>query len=658
MVEPDAPYLHDIPLEQAQARLLAALTAAGLDGPLAHETIPLDERALGRVLAEPVWALSSSPHYHAAAMDGFAVRAADTAEAGPATPVGLGVGTRVRYVDTGDPLPGDCDAVIPIEQTEALNESGGLASDLRSPAAIRIRAAVAPWSHVRPLGEDMVATQLVLPGGAVLRPPDLGAIAAAGHDRVGVVRRPRVAILPTGTELVSPGPDLLPGQIPEFNSIVLAAQVNAWGGQAIRLPSVPDDLDAIREAVRAAAADCDLVLLNAGSSAGAQDYSAAVVRALGQLLVHGVAVRPGHPVILGLLTVAGRDVPLIGVPGYPVSAAMTGEIFVEPLLARWLGRPAGEPQQIEARLTRKVTSPAGDDDYLRVALGVVGGRTLAAPLPRGAGVISSLVRADGIVVLPRGVQGAEAGETVQVRLYRAPAEVERAIFCVGSHDLLLDLLAQFLSGMNRRLVSSNVGSQGGLIALRRGEAHLAGAHLLDPATGTYNLPAIHSYLPGVAVRVVALAERQQGLLVRRGNPLQLTGLADLTRPEVAFINRQPGAGTRVLLDYHLDLKGISLVDIRGYNQVEYTHLGVAAAVASGRADCGLGIAAAARALDLDFLPLFQERYDLVIPLEYAGSELLAPLIALLADANFRSAAAGLPGYDLAHMGKCIAEVLT
>jgi putative molybdopterin biosynthesis protein len=311
--------------------------------------------------------------------------------------------------------------------------------------------------------------------------------------------------------------------------------------------------------------------------------------------------------------------------------------------------------EVDASLTRKITSPAGDDDYIRVAVGRVGEKLLAAPLARGAGVITSLVRADGFLVLPRGEQGAEAGQKVRVRLVRSQSELEKTIFCIGSHDVILDLLAQFLAEHDRRFVSSNVGSQGGLIALKRGEAHLAGSHLLDPATGEYNLAALRQYLPGVPIRLIALVEREQGLMVKRGNPKEIKNLVSLIRPEVRFVNRQRGAGTRVLLDYHLNLMGIPASQIRGYNQEEYTHLGVAAAVASGRADCGLGIPAAAQALDLDFLPLFRERYDLVIPKEYAASPLLVPLFEIIAGTPFRAAVSQLPGYDVKEMGKLILE---
>jgi len=352
---------------------------------------------------------------------------------------------------------------------------------------------------------------------------------------------------------------------------------------------------------------------------------------------------------------ASHSIPIIGVPGYPVSAALTIDIFVEPLLAQWLGRRPNELPTETAILTRKLVSPAGDDDFVRVVVGKVGEKLLAAPLSRGAGVITSLVQADGLALIPRGTQGVEAGEQIQVRLYRSKAEIERTILAIGSHDLTLDLMAQFLAKEDRRLASANVGSQGGLIALRRGEAHLAGSHLLNPETGEYNISYIRQYMPNIPVKVIALVGRAQGLIVGKGNPKRITSLRDLTSHKVQFVNRQRGAGTRVLLDYHLKSMTISPESISGYLQEEYTHLGVAAAVASGRADCGLGIAAAAQALDLDFVPLFQERYDLVIPKQFADAELLAPLFDLLADSGFRTAVSQLTGYDVSVMGTVILE---
>jgi len=646
-------YLDDIPLEEARNRLKEKIQASGLWRILGVDRLPLDENLVGRILAETLWARISSPHYHASAMDGFAVKSDQTHGALETAPITLQYGEDTAYLDTGDPLPEWADAVVPIENVEPLNENGSSASDPRQPDAIQIRAAVSPWAHVREMGEDMVATQLVLPHGHKLKPVDLGAAAGSGYDMLDVARKPKVAVIPTGTELVYPGDPIRAGDIIEYNSIVLAAQVKEWGGEPTRFDNIPDDYQQIKSEVIKAALDHDLVLLVAGSSAGSEDYSAQIVEECGELLVHGVAIRPGHPVILGMIEGEERDTTIVGVPGYPVSAALTAEIFVEPVLAKWLGRIQAKPEEVTASITRKVNSPAGDDEYLRVAVGYLGDKALAAPLSRGSGVITSLVRADGLVVIPRGVQGLQAGDPVKVRLYRSRDQLESTIFVIGSHDLTLDLLAQFLSPHQRRLASVNVGSLGGIMALKRGETHLAGSHLLDPESGEYNLTYLKQHIPEIPLRVVTLAGRTQGLFLAKGNPKNIQGLEDLNRRDLKFVNRQHGAGTRLLLDYHLGELNIAPENVRGYDHEEYTHLGAAAVVASGRADCALGIEAASYALDLDFLPLYSERFDLLIPEEYARSELLAPLLDLLEDPKFRKAVAERPGYDVSQMGQVV-----
>lgn len=642
-------YLHDVALDEALAAWHAALDANGLLPPLDSETIPLTA-ALGRITAEPVWARISSPHYHASAMDGYAVRSEETRGATETSPKRLLIGEQAIPVDTGDPLPAGMNAVIMIEQTQPVVQE--------SEEHIEILAAVAPWSHVRPLGEDIVATELVLPANHRLRPQDLGAVAGCGHTTVTVYRRPRVAIIPTGTELVPPGSDLKPGDIIEYNSLMLGAQAEEAGCVVTRLPIVADDYAALRATVAAALATHDLVAVNAGSSAGSEDFTSAIVRELGTLCVHGIAIRPGHPVILGV----AQGKALVGIPGYPVSASVTFDLIVKPLLYRWQGQLPPDRPTVTATLTRKAQSPMGEDHFLRVTLGKVGERVVATPLAGGAGVLMSLVRADGVVAIPRFSEGHPAGEAVTVELLRPLRAIERNLVAIGSHDMTLDVLADQLRRRHPDLTlsSAHVGSLGGLLALQRGEAHFAGSHLLDEETGEYNVSYIQRLLTahGIPVVLLGFVNREQGLIVPKGNPQGLRDLDDLLRDDVMFVNRQRGAGTRVLLDVTLKQRGLDARRIRGYDRQEYTHLAVAAAVKSGAADCGLGILAAARALDLDYVPLFHERYDLVIPREHYTGPHLAPLLELLAEPRspFRAAVQALGGYDTAQMGTALAEL--
>jgi len=621
-------YLEDIPLEDALARLADVLRLCQRESPLAGEAVLLTD-ALNRVTAEAVYARLSSPHYHSAAMDGYAVRAEDTYGATETRPLLLAVGRQALAVNTGDPLPPGTNAVIMVEDVQELAD-----------ARIAIRAAVAPYQHVRAMGEDMVATELVLPANHRLRPFDLGALAGCGYHAVQVRRQPSVVIIPTGSELIPPGREPAPGQIIEYNSLVLRAQVIEAGGKAKIADIMPDDRIQLRQALKQAVEERpDLVLVLSGSSAGSRDFTAHIIREVGKLLVHGVAVRPGHPVIIGLV----GDTPVIGVPGYPVSAALTGEIFVQPLIRRWLGAQESPPVTVNATLTRKLTSPIGDDDFVRVTLAQVGERLLAAPLSRGAGVITSLVRADGIAHIPRFSEGMDAGKPVSVRLYRPMVEIVRCVLAIGSHDPMLDLLAQFMAERGQRFVSANVGSMGGLVALRRNEAHLAGIHLLDPETGDYNLSYIHEHLPDVPVRLVTFAHREQGLMVADGNPLAVESLDDLTR--LRFVNRQRGAGTRLLLDYELKQRGIAPEAVNGYEREEFTHLAAAAAVASGVVDCALGVRSAAQSLGLAFIPVGWERYDLCIPVAHEGHPGVVALLDLLHNDRFKHALGQQPGYD-------------
>ncbi|HEV2873706.1 MAG TPA: molybdopterin biosynthesis protein [Thermoleophilaceae bacterium] len=646
------PFIHDVPAAEAFAAWVDACRDAGCPERIEVVRVSLED-AVGRVTAEPVWARRSSPPFDAAAMDGIAVRAADTVGAGETSPLRLG---RDRYevVDTGDPMPPGRDAVVMREQVHWLGAGGE-----HDPADVELRTAAAPYQHVRSIGEDVSAAELLLPAGHRLRAVDVAAAGAAGMTDLAVRRAPVVAVIPTGDEIRPVGAELGPGELPDTNSLMLAAQASGAGCEVIRHEVVPDEPERIVEAVRGVAAAADLVIVIAGSSAGRDDHTADVVAEAGTLAVHGVAVRPGHPVVLGVVAGAGAGAsaptPILGAPGYPVSAALTFDIFAAPLLARLEGAPPPDWPRARARLARKLASNMGSDDWVRVRLGRVGGRLVATPLPRGAGVLTSLVRADGLLVVPAPLEGHHAGEEVEVRLLRGVGEIERTIVATGSHDLVLDLAASALRKRDPSLAlaSSNVGSLAGLAALRDGLCHVAGSHLLDPDTGDYTLPWIERLMPGHDLAVVRLTHREQGLIVAPGNPLGLAAIHDLTRPGLRYVNRQRGAGTRVLLDHLLSRERIQADDVDGYAREEHTHLAVAAAVAADRADSGLGVLAAARAFGLDFVPVTKEPYDLVMERAALDSELLAPLWDLLGSPAFRSEVDALGGYDTGEMGRRI-----
>ncbi|MBO8128335.1 MAG: molybdopterin biosynthesis protein [Peptococcaceae bacterium] len=630
-------YLSETPLEEALHNYMEFLRSEGALEPGLPERVDVRD-AVGRVTAEPVFARNSSPHFHASAMDGVAVRARDTFGASENNPLRLKIGDQAFPVDTGDPLPGDCDAVIMIEDVHYVAED-----------VIEIIAAAFPWQHVRVIGEDIVATEMIVPANHVIRPVDAGAMLASGVTEVKVYPRPVLTVIPTGTEVVEPGGDLKIGDIVEYNSTVLGAMAQEWGAAFERHAIVPDDYDRLKEAVSGAVENSDIVVINAGSSAGREDYTASLIRELGRVITHGVATKPGKPVVLGAI----NDKPVLGIPGYPVSAALAFQLFAKPVIYAKLGRVPAPPQTTEAVLSRRVVSPMGVDEFVRVKLGKVGDKIIATPLSRGAGLILTLVRADGILRVPRFNEGFEGGSTVKVELLRPLHEIEETVVVIGSHDIALDVLANYLKidYPQAGLSSAHVGSLGGLMALKRGEAHLAGTHLLDEETGDYNVSYIKRYLPGLQTVLVNLAYREQGFIVAPGNPKNIKDFSDLARSDVRFVNRQRGAGTRVLLDFHLKRKGIRPAGVQGYEREEYTHMAVAAAVAGGTADCGLGIRAAAQALGLEFVPVAEERYDLCIRADFWDSPHVQRLIKVIEKPEFRKAVENLGGYDLRDCGK-------
>lgn len=630
-------YLDNVSLEEAWALFRRRLAEAGWLKPGPREVVDVTA-AHGRVTAEPVYAKVSSPHYHAAAMDGVAVQAAATFGASETCPKRLRLGREAVYVDTGDPLPPGYDAVIKVEEVQELPDG-----------EIEIIDPAAPWQHIRTIGEDITATEMLFPENHRIRAVDVGAMISAGVQRVLVRHRPRVAIIPTGDEIIEDPQELAPGKILESNSWVQVALVSEWGGQAVRYQVVPDDLELLVQALGKALEEADLVVINAGSSAGREDFTAEAIARVGEVLVHGVAIKPGKPLILGL----ARGTPVVGIPGYPVSAYLNFNLFVRPLVYERLGLEAPAPTKVRATISRKVVSGLGAEEFLRVTVGKIGDRLVASPLARGAGVITSLVRADGIVRIPASSEGFSQGREVEVELLRPPDEIEKTVVVTGSHDVALDVLAACLRQRypGYRLTSAHVGSLGGMAAVKRGEAHMAGIHLLDGDTGTYNLPYVKRLLPGREVVLVRLVNRTQGLMVAPGNPKNIRGFADLARNDVRFVNRQRGAGTRILLDYELQRIGLKPEDIDGYERHENTHMAVAAAVAGGAADVGLGILAAARALKLDFIPVTQEEYDLVVPREHYETRPVQQVCAVIQSDDFKERVLKLGGYDVSETGQ-------
>ena len=612
--------------------------------PLATEKISVPD-AVGRVLAEPVYAQLSSPSFHLAAMDGVAVKAEITFGATAAAPKTLIVERDAFYVNTGNILPQNTNAVIMVENVNELDEK-----------RLEIEAPIFPWQNVRRVGEDIVATELLFPQNHLITPYCVGALLSGGVFSVMVKAKPRALIIPTGSELVDwrkPGfHDLKPGQVLETNSFVLGKLIEKCGAIYQRHAMVMDDTTEIKKALTAAVDEnYQLILVLGGSSAGSEDFAKTAIMDLGKIHIHGVTIMPGKPVIIG--TVANRTV--FGIPGYPVSAIIAFEQFVQPLLYALLGLPEPERETIEVQPTRKIASKLGVEEFLRVKLGKVGDRIVATPLPRGAGTITSLTEADGIIRIANHVEGINDSEMVSAELLRPLPSISRTIVIVGSHDNSLDVLANQLKIYHSELTlsSSHVGSMGGLMAIKRGVCHLAGTHLLDTEDGSYNISYLAKYLPDAAVKLVHLVQRDQGLMIPPGNPKGIKGIEDLGRQDLTFINRQVGSGTRILLDYKLKQLNIKTAAINGYQNEEFTHMAVAVSVLSGAADAGLGIYAAAKALNLDFIPVVTEQYDLAIALEYFETAPIKILLEIINSQEFKKQVQALGGYNTENTGKVI-----
>lgn len=629
-------YLTNVPLEQARREYLELLEHQGFEPQT--QVIPVYE-SCGRVTAEAVYAHICAPHYTASAMDGVAVCARDTFGATETTPVTLHP-EQFTVLDTGDPVPEGRDAVIMVEDL-VKNEDG----------SITIHAAAAPWQHIRQIGEDVCAGEMILPGHMTVTPAAIGAMIAGGVLELRVIRRPVVGIIPTGDEIIPPCTDPRPGDILEFNGSIFSAMVRQWGAEPVVYPIVPDDFDRIKAMVEKASDQCDMVILNAGSSAGREDFSAQVIRQLGQVLYHGIAIKPGKPAILGY---RGKTA-ILGVPGYPVSGIIVIEQFLKPLIEHWLKTAAQPEHYAQATLTRPVVSGLKYQEFVRVRVGAVGGRLMASPLSRGSGVVSSFMKADGILEVPQGLEGYEAGEEVTLRLLSPMEKLRNTLVVIGSHDPLLDELANMLHLGDPRLYmsSSHVGSMGGIMAIRRGEAHMAGCHLLDTADGTYNRSFIRKYFPKGDVKLVSCVGRQQGLMVARGNPLNICSFADISRQGIRYVNRQKGSGTRILTDYLCSREKVEPSDVYGYTREELTHTSVAAQIACGSADVGMGIYSAAKLYDLDFIPICIEEYDLIIPDHAWDSPMMQQLLTILRSDAFREKILSMGGYTVEHPGQVL-----
>ncbi len=626
-------YLNKVSLEEAKEKYLKLFTGKYMPG----EKIKVSE-ALGRVTAEPIFARRSAPGYFASAMDGIAVNAADTAGASERNPVILKRREQALTVDTGDLVPAGFNAVIKIEEVYETEEGN-----------YRIEKGVTPWHNVRSPGESVVKGQMILPINHRLKAQDLGAILEAGIYEITVRKKPVIGIIPTGTELVPPDIEPEEGQLTEFNSVMLSSQLNNWEALTHTSDIIPDNYEEIKEKFTSEHENNDITVITAGSSAGKEDYTVKILQEMGEIIVHGINIMPGKPVILAIVD----HKPVIGLPGYPIAALLNCWIFVQALIYNILGLNIPAFPCMEAELKRKLPSQVGLKEFIRVNMAEVEGKMIAVPGERGSAAMASLLKSDGIAVIPEQKEGFSPGTKVPVYIINEDKDISRNLLFSGSHDLTLDIIINILRerGINFDLRVQSTGSMGGLMALKRGEAHLAGAHLLDEKTGEYNISYIKKYLADKKMAVINLVYRRQGLFVKKGNPKKIESIRDLQREDIVFMNRQRGAGTRVLLDYWLKKEKINPDDIAGYEREEYTHIKAAAAVNNGSADTALGIKAAATALDLDFIPLLEECYDIILPEKLLADKRIKTIISIIKSDKFKKRVKDMGGYSTKNSGE-------
>ncbi len=627
-------YLTNVPLSEARANYVAAMLENGFRAK--EENIAVFD-ACNRVCSKPIYANISAPHYNSSAMDGVAVHAKETFGATETTPIILNK-DQYLVLDTGDPIPDEYDAVIMVEDIVHLEDG-----------QIKIHAAATPYQHIRQIGEDICQGEMIIPSYTPISPAAIGSMLAGGVLEVSVLKKPLVGIIPTGDEIISPTASPKTGDIIEFNSSIFHAMLSDLGADTKTYPICKDKYENMKAALELALNECDIVIINAGSSAGREDFTVSVIEEVGQVLYHGIAIKPGKPAILGY---KGHQA-ILGVPGYPVSGIIVIEEILKPLLEQYTKLKSAEPQFQEAALSRPVVSGVKYQEFIRVRMGYVEGRYIASPLSRGSGVVSSFMKADGMLEVAQGVEGHTAGDMVNIRLLQPLTKINNSLVVIGSHDPLLDELSDMLhlSDESLYMISSHTGSMGGIMAVKRREAHLAGIHLLDENDGSYNTSFVKKYFPDGGVRLIEGTGREQGFMLAKGNPKNINCVQDLYKDGVRFINRQKGSGTRILFDYINKNEGLDATKIYGYEREEFTHTSIAAQISLGSGDVGMGIYSAAKMFGLDFIPVCTEQYDFLVP-DYAfDTPMVQNLLKIIKSEAFKQKLETLGGYILKNPGR-------
>jgi putative molybdopterin biosynthesis protein len=625
-----------IPLDEALERWISELEFRKIISLSPPEDIPA-EKSIGRITAEPVLAGIYTPFYYSAVCDGVCVKSSDTQMAHTDNPLKLKIGKEAYFVDTGGVIPEGFDAVLSIHDVQ-----------LQSLEEIVLDHPVTPWKNIRPIGEDMSANDVILSENKVITPFDIGALCAGGIRRVQVRKKPRIGILPVGANLIPPGSPPQVGKSIDFKSIFLEQLVETYHGEAQILAFVPEKIEDVKKIFKKGLDKYDIFFVIGGPSWGTRIIKKSFLE-LGELIVGSVNINPGSSICLGIID--GK--PVIGLPEHPVSIYLGFELLGKPLIHKIIGMDCPIPHKIHAVLGRQERAQKDVEKFVRVNLGEVGGKLVALPISRGEAVLMSLVKADGLLRIPGGGSGVKAGQTVEITIMPHMKDFRKNILMTGTYDICIDVLKNHIerkySGVS--LHSANIGSIVGMKALRAGLAHISGIHAFDRKTGKYNVPFIKKLVPDVPLVLVNLFHRKIGLLVRKGNPKRIRSHYDLTRSDVVFVNRQKGSGTRSILEYHLNQDGIDSDKIHTYPLEAKTHIFLASIIASGLADTGFGILPAAKAFKLDFIPLFPETFDLVVPRQFLNTFVAQIILNIINSIEFRNEIGSMGGYDLTYTGK-------
>jgi len=552
---------------------------------------------------------------------------------GDAKYISIGRGEAVE-ISTGAPIPPGVDSVLMVEYTKRCEDE------------VIVYRSVTPGENIMPSGSDIMLGELVLRRCTVIGEREVGVLASIGVKRIRVYRRPRVAVISTGRELVAPGSPLEFGKIYDVNSYTISHALKRLGAEPLLLGIAGDDPKEIGDMVEKGLRLGDMVILSGGTSAGLSDITYKVLNGIGPpgVVIHGLKVKPGKPTVI---SISREGKLVIGLPGYPGSALMIFDLVVKPLIKRMLCLPE-ERHVIKARLAMRVEGARGRRLLLPLSLVDVGSYIAAYPLPPESGAISTIAKADGYMIIPESVEFAEEGEEVYVNLF-SPAYMPADLYIVGSHDLGLDRLIPLMRAYKVKTIY--VGSIGGIASIKKAEADVAGIHLVDSETMEYNIPFLKKYGVNNAYLIKGYM-REQGLIVPKGNPHDIRDVRDIIRKNLRIVNRGRNTGTRILLDSIL--RGIAREDgiafdelvsrIKGYYYEVKTHTAVAAAIAQGRADAGIGIRAAAHMYGLDFISLGWERYDFLVQIARIGKEAVRSFLEILRSGEFAEVLSSIPGY--------------